>query len=191
MSLYPPPFSDETGGDCKGDRGEFDFPFGTDSSRDSRIEFARKFVYEPLTEMLNGLSGRVGWTIVGSHTKSFLRHGVCAVADPSNPAEALSIPYLYRVENGKRIWHFNVWKDRSSREFPLDEYRGYARRQRWFRLPVDAKLNIAQNTGLFKIRKNISLLDETAGIFHPTAEGHAEMADAFIRSILSIGATPK
>ncbi|MEO1264656.1 MAG: hypothetical protein AAFV26_03000, partial [Pseudomonadota bacterium] len=71
------------------------------------------------------------------------------------------------------------------------DYRPYASRQRWFRTPNDAFL-----TGNFHVSSSslqralrsrslmwtqVLLASTYSGAFHPTAEGHAAIADSVVR----------
>jgi hypothetical protein len=116
-----------------------------------------------------------GWSFVDRHRRDFLGRGICAgfTDNAFSLADDLRLPR--RTENG---WYpFN----------PAD-YPPYASRQRWFRTPNDAFM-----TGNFHVASSVlqkALKLETfswfqlmlaatySGAFHPTAEGHAAIADA-------------
>lgn len=122
------------------------------------------------------------WTYVDRHRTTFAGHSVCdGTIDPKGPiAEQLSFPR--RVDG---LW------------FPYNPswYEPYASRRRWFRTPNDAFL-----TGNFHLEKSVLksvlsindsaiqvLLASTySGAFHPTAEGHAAMADAVVEKAREI-----
>lgn len=116
-----------------------------------------------------------GWTFAEAHRAAFQGRGVCAGWSDSafNTADDLRIP---RKVNGQ-------WEP-----FNPADWRAYASRQRWFRTPNDAFM-----TGHFHVPQSLMqtvlknqgygwvqlLLASTySGAFHPTAEGHAAIADA-------------
>ncbi len=129
------------------------------------------------------------WTFVDAHRRDFQGRGLCAGWSEMalNSADDLRLPVL---QNGK-------WEPYN----PAD-WRPYASRQRWFRTPNDAYL-----TGHFHVPQGLMqnvlkaqgynwvqlLLAATySGAFHPTAEGHAAIADAVAarsRSIINKYAT--
>lgn len=118
-----------------------------------------------------------GWSFVNAHRKDFLGRGICAgfTDNAFSLADDLRLPR--KTAEG---WHpYN----------PAD-YPAYASRQRWFRTPNDAFL-----TGNFHVAGSVlqkALKLETfswfqlmlaatySGAFHPTAEGHAAIADAVV-----------
>ena len=116
-----------------------------------------------------------GWTFVERHRDQFLGRGICAgwSENALSSVDDLRIP---RRVNGD-------WEPYN----PAD-YQPYASRQRWFRTPNDAFLTgnfhaasgLIQNTlKLQSIQWFQLLLAATySGAFHPTAEGHAAIADA-------------
>ncbi len=119
-----------------------------------------------------------GWTFVDAHRESFRGHGFCAVSqdNPYSLAENMSFPLLHK---GK-------WSG-----FNPADFRPYAARQRWFRTPNDAYLavhyqargNIVKR--VFRSKKlswfQVLLAGTYSGAFHPTAEGHAAIADAVVK----------
>ena len=115
------------------------------------------------------------WSYVDAHRADFRGRGLCAgwSRDALNTADDLRMP---RLINGK-------WAP-----YNPSEWRAYATRQRWFRTPNDGFL-----TGHFHVPQSLMasvmrqqglewvqlLLASTySGSFHPTAEGHAAIADA-------------
>ena len=117
------------------------------------------------------------WTFVDRHRKEFLGRGLCAgyTGLALSSADDLRLP---RLVDGK-------WEP-----YNPSEWRPYASRQRWFRTPNDAFL-----TGHFHVPQSLMqtvmknqgygwlqlLLAATySGAFHPTAEGHAAIADAIV-----------
>jgi lysophospholipase L1-like esterase len=116
-----------------------------------------------------------GWTFVETHRRSFIDRGICSgsTQDGANPADELRLP---RKIDG-------VWKPYN----PAD-YAAYATRQRWFRTPNDAFMTGNFHVAASLLQKALKLdslawfqllLASTySGAFHPTAEGHAAIADA-------------
>jgi lysophospholipase L1-like esterase len=132
---------------------------------------------EGLNRLMRAAAREYGWTFVESHRKEFLGRGICAGWSGAafSTADDLRLP---RKIDG-------VWKPYN----PAD-YRPYASRQRWFRTPNDAFL-----TGNFHVPASLLqkvlqvetlswfqlvLASTYSGSFHPTAEGHAAMADAVV-----------
>lgn len=138
-------------------------------------------------------------TLVDSHQEAFAAHGFCARADSdpvfdrdcfsetgesfeSNPAQAALAPLLceHRVRN----------------------FRPYASRARWIRTANDSYFTaMTFPEGLSPALQPSDLHDATwgaasavyGGAIHPTAEGHAAMADAALpalRAILELAAPP-
>ncbi|MGQ0457913.1 MAG: hypothetical protein ACT4OU_12740 [Hyphomicrobium sp.] len=118
---------------------------------------------------------RYGWTFVENHRRAFINRGICSgdSNDGASIADDLRLPR--KVEG--------LWKPYN----PAD-YRAYASRQRWFRTPNDGFLtgnfHVAQSL-LQKVLKldalasfQLLLAATYSGAFHPTAEGHAAIADA-------------
>ena len=116
-----------------------------------------------------------GWSFADAHRALFNGHGVCAASDDVqiNAADELRFPIK---TNG--VWHpFN----------PAD-YLPYAPRARWFRTPNDAYLTgnfhmsatVANQLQKFKslVWFQLLLASTYSGAFHPTAEGHAVIADS-------------
>ena len=133
---------------------------------------------EGLNRLMRAAAREYGWTFVESHRKEFLGRGICAGWSGAafSTADDLRLP---RKIN-------DVWKPYN----PAD-YRPYASRQRWFRTPNDAFL-----TGNFHVPASLLhqvlrvqtlswfqlvLASTYSGAFHPTAEGHAAMADAVVK----------
>ena len=118
-----------------------------------------------------------GWTFVERHRDQFLGRGICAgwSENALSSVDDLRLP--------RKVG--NTWEPYNPADF-----QPYAHRQRWFRTPNDAFM-----TGNFHVATNLAqralklqsiqwfqlLLAATySGAFHPTAEGHAAMADAVI-----------
>ncbi len=124
-----------------------------------------------------------GWSFVNAYRRAFLGRGICAgfTDNALSIADDLRLPR--RTDDG--------WYPYNPADYPP-----YASRQRWFRTPNDAFL-----TGNFHVAGSVlqkALKLETfswfqlvlaatySGAFHPTAEGHAAMADAVVEKARSV-----
>jgi hypothetical protein len=117
-----------------------------------------------------------GWRLVDGHRRQFLGRGICARGNYFEAAEDLRLP---RKLDG-------YWQP-----YNPASYQPYAPRARWFRTPNDAFLtgNFHVKRGLMRrvlrtrqLRWTQLLLAATySGAFHPTAEGHAAIADEVVR----------
>ncbi len=133
-------------------------------------------VAEKLNSMMKSAAKLHGWTFADAHRRAFLGRGICAGynANALSSADDLRLPR--KMAGGD-------WEPYN----PAD-YQPYASRQRWFRTPNDAFL-----TGNFHVSASLAqkvlklqsfswfqlLLAATySGAFHPTAEGHAAIADS-------------
>lgn len=162
-------------------------PFQLDGSKVGKGE---EFTKE-LNAQLARIAGR-SWTYVDSFRDDFRPHGLCASKD-NGPADLLGFP---RFQNG-------AWAP-----FKPSEYAAYTPRQRWFRTPNDAFLTSNMHAGAlpnfgancagiytFAARKlalrywtpfQVFLASTFGGAFHPTAEGHADMADRMMKAARGI-----
>lgn len=116
-----------------------------------------------------------GWSFATQHRNAFIGRGICAgfTDNAFSIADDLRVP---RRIDGK-------WEP-----FSPTEYRAYAPRQRWFRTPNDAFMtgnfhaagSVATRALAFQslARFQILLAATYSGAFHPTAEGHAAIADS-------------
>jgi hypothetical protein len=130
---------------------------------------------ERLNSVMRRSAGEHGWSFVDKHRAQFLGRGLCAgFTDNSfSTADDLRLP---RLIDG-------VWVPYNPADF-----RPYASRQRWFRTPNDAfmtgNFHVSQSVLQNVLKSNtlswvqIMLAATYSGAFHPTAEGHAAMADA-------------
>lgn len=133
------------------------------------------WIADKLHRHMREVAERSGWSLAEMHRRRFIERGICSggTHDGGNPADDLRLP---RKIDG-------VWVPYN----PAD-YKAYATRQRWFRTPNDAFM-----TGNFHVAASVVerilklhglswfqlLLASTySGAFHPTAEGHAAIADA-------------
>jgi hypothetical protein len=130
---------------------------------------------ERLQSIMRDSARAHGWSFADAHRTEFRGRGICAgwSQDALNTADDLRLP---RLIDGKWV------------PYNPSEWRAYAPRQRWFRTPNDGFL-----TGHFHVPQSLMqtvmknqgfewmqlLLASTySGSFHPTAEGHAAIADS-------------
>ena len=133
------------------------------------------WVADKLHRAMRDSAATYGWTFAETHRRQFIDRGICSgSADDGTPGtNELRLPR--RIDG--------VWKPYNPADF-----QAYASRQRWFRTPNDAFM-----TGNFHVASSVMqkvikfdtyawlqlLLASTySGAFHPTAEGHAAIADA-------------
>lgn len=177
LNAYPPMSYTEDGISlCKNDRPLMSV-YDDFSIQENSLAKGTKFA-EKLNGFMKRQARQFGWSYIEEHRDTFLKHGFCAINElAENPqAEDLRFPFF---NNGK--WHpYN----------PAD-FEPYASRQRWFRTPNDAYLTGHLHASGSIIRKvlrarrlawfQVLLASTYSGSFHPTAEGHAAMADANVR----------
>jgi hypothetical protein len=118
-----------------------------------------------------------GWNFATAHRNAFVGRGICAgfTDNAFSIADDLRVP---RMIDGK-------WSP-----FAPTQFRAYASRQRWFRTPNDAFMtgnfhaagSVATRALAFQslARFQVLLAATYSGAFHPTAEGHAAIADAVV-----------
>ncbi len=152
---------------------------GMDVSPDFSLSQARAREGSELADRLQNVmlkSARThGWSFADAHRRAFIGRGICAGYSDNafSIADDLRIP---RRING-------TWSP-----FSPTEFRAYASRQRWFRTPNDAFMTgnfhavgsiTTRALALETLQKLQVLLAATySGAFHPTAEGHAAIADS-------------
>jgi hypothetical protein len=137
---------------------------------------ATKFA-DQMHEVMKESAATHGWTFVEAHRAQFIGRGICAgfTDNAFSIADDLRMPR--RTEG--------AWEPYNPADYPP-----YAPRQRWFRTPNDAFLtgNFHVSTSLAqKVMKyeyfswmQLLLASTYSGAFHPTAEGHAAIADAVV-----------
>ena len=153
---------------------------GLDVVRDFALSAAKARESNEVAEKLNVLmrtsAKSYGWTFAEAHRKAFLGRGICAGFRENALSSADDLRLPRKLADG-------TWEPYN----PAD-YQPYATRQRWFRTPNDAFM-----TGNFHVSASLAqkvlklqsfswfqlLLAATySGAFHPTAEGHAAIADS-------------
>jgi len=192
---------------CPGGRDGFDVhsAFRVDGERlRQAVNFvSQKFLPEirALARCENGRSCRdpstERMTFVDAHQAAFASHGACARADddPAFDRECFS---------GKgETFESSLTKgatDPMTCGYPASEFRPYASRARWIRTANDSYFTaMTYPEGLPAVLQPSDLHDAIWGVFaavyggavHPTAEGHAAMADAALplaRQVLGVSA---
>jgi hypothetical protein len=193
---------------CPGGRDGFDVhpAFGADGERlRETVDFvSRRFLpgIKALARCEEGKSCRDPSTermsFVDAHQAAFASHGVCARSndDPVFDRECFS-------QTGESFEHSLVAgaTDPMVCRYPASEFRAYTPRARWIRTANDSYFTaLTYPEGLPSTVQPSDIHDATWGIFaavyggaiHPTAEGHAAMADAALpaaREVLGLSAS--
>jgi len=190
---YGNPALQPGGAPCPGGRGGFDIhpAFGADGERLRRTAAFVQDRFLPALKEIATCSARGAcqaasdaMTFVDHHQAAFADHGFCAVAetDPPFDRECFSA-------DGKSFRSSLV--DGATEPLAcgaaVSGFHPYARRARWIRTPNDAYFAaMSFPEGVSAAVRPSSLHDATWGVLsavyggaiHPTAEGHAAMADA-------------
>ena len=141
------------------------------------------WISDKLHRIMKESAQQLGWTLVEGHRRAFIDRGICAGFSDNafSIADDLRLP---RKVDG-------TWVPYNPADYPA-----YAQRQRWFRTPNDAFL-----TGNFHVSQSLLqkalkldslswfqlvLAATYSGAFHPTAEGHAAIADAVVEQARAV-----
>ena len=192
---------------CPGGRDGFDVhpAFGADGTRLRQVTdfVARQFL--PKIKALALCDGRTlcrdpnteHMTFVDAHQSAFASHGVCARSndDPPFDRECFS-------SDGKSFDAnlATAASDPMACGRPASEYRPYAPRARWVRTANDSYFTTMSYPQGVSVLQPANIHDATWGVLsavyggaiHPTAEGHAAMADAAlpaVREVLGVRAS--
>jgi hypothetical protein len=190
---YGHPALSPEGGPCPGGRGGFDIhpAFGVDAGR---LRRAAAFVQDKFLPVLKDIatcsakgacaSPSDAMTFVDAHQAAFADHGFCARAETDPPFDRECF-----LDNGKSFEDSLI--DGATEPLAcgaaVAEFRPYARRARWIRTPNDSYFTaMTFPEGVSASLQPSDLHDATWGVLsavyggaiHPTAEGHAAMADA-------------
>ena len=201
LTAYPDILVDEKGQTCKGlsADGQNEDQFAANQSldrfstwlvvRQDKLDAAHAEL-DVLHRRMGELAEANGWTYAGRAyaDRPFRGHGFCAqrLDRLDDPAESLIVPCWGKASRPTQSCQSGIfgqgtgWRpfDPSKQNYP------YALRQRWVRTINDAYVMINQ-----KVVDRFGTIDETAsqqnfsetvGAMHPTAEGHASMADAML-----------
>jgi len=182
MTAYPRMSYQEDGASlCPGGQAGMDL-YHDFSAIKFRLKEGERFADE-LYKQMKKSSRRYGWTFVDEHRERFAPHGFCAV-DPLRGQGTNEFLALPRMNDDK-------WAP-----YKPAAYKAYGRRQRWFRTPNDGFM-----TGNFHFLSKVSkrilsnkrlkwfqivMAGTYSGSFHPTAEGHAAIADAVVRKARNV-----
>jgi hypothetical protein len=200
LTAYPDILADETGKVCAaGSEDESESAFAANQSlnvfsswlvvSDKKINSAHDKLAD-LHKRMGELAEDHGWHFAGRAyaDRPFRGHGFCA-RNPkrlADPAEHLVIPCWGKAKSDTENCETNFsGKQRNWRPFnPASENFPYALRQRWVRSFNDAYMiingKITGPNGRVDDRASEVVFTETTGAMHPTAEGHAAMADAIL-----------
>jgi hypothetical protein len=200
LNSYPDILEDERGNVCpSGDEGDDEDIYPANQTMDM---FSSWLVVTPdklsrTHDQLDALHKRQqelaedhGWSFAGRiySDRPFRGHGFCAQAKnkQDDPAEVLMMPCWGKAEREtltcQQSWSGKIrdWRPYN----PQTQNYPYALRQRWVRTFNDAYLAINQKVetrdGRIDERASASVFSETTGAMHPSAEGHAAMADAIL-----------
>jgi lysophospholipase L1-like esterase len=203
---YGNPALDRGGGPCQGGRGGFDIhpAFGVDGERLRRTAtFVQDRFLPGLKEIVTcsakgACPASEAMTFVDDHQPAFADHGFCARADTDPPFDRECFSPDGKSFNDSLI-------DGATEPLvcgaAVSEFRAYAPRARWIRTPNDAYFAaMTFPEGVSAALRPSNLHDATWGVLsavyggaiHPTAEGHAAMADAALagaKSVLQLSGT--
>ena len=122
------------------------------------------------------------------------RHGFCArnLRRIEDPAEQLMIPCFGTATRDTQSCALNLsGKEGKWRPYdPATQNYPYALRQRWVRTFNDAYMVVNQKVrdrfGKIDEKASAAVFSETTGALHPSAEGHAAMADSMMLTLRPI-----
>lgn len=204
LTAYPNLVTNETSELCQASDGSSEHPddFVANQSLDmfgSWLE-AQHGRLAAVSDLFNTLAGRMqelavdhGWTFadhaITAHV--FARHGFCArdAQQAGEPAETLMMPCWGTADRPTQTCQTNLSsKPKDWRPYnPATQNYPYALRQRWVRTFNDAYMVINQKVtdrgGRIDERGSEAVFSETTGALHPSAEGHAAMADALLAAV--------
>lgn len=190
---------------CPGGRNGFDVhpAFGVDPQRLRHVVEFVSNEFLPKIKAIANCGGKLcrdpqteRMTFVDGHQAAFAEHGVCARSEQD--------PEFDRTCFGMKGDTFNTDPARAANDplvcgLPASSYRPYSSRARWVRTANDSYFTaMTYPQGLSSALAPASIHDAVwgalsavyGGAVHPTAEGHAAMADAAIpamRDVLGIG----
>ena len=198
---YGNPALSPEGGPCPGGRGGFDIhpAFGVDGER---LRHAASFVqnrFLPTLKEIVTCSAKAAcptpsdaMTFVDNHQAAFADHGFCARAETDPPFDRECFSPDGKSFNDSLV---DGAAEPLACGAAVSAFHAYARRARWIRTPNDvyfAAMTFPE--GVSAVVRPSSLHDATWGVLsavyggaiHPTAEGHAAMADAALAGAKSV-----
>jgi hypothetical protein len=165
------------------------------TARDSRLVAVRE-QFAILHKRMRDLAGDHGWTFAGRiyADRMFEGHGFCArnLKRLDDPAEQLMIPcFGSALRDTQTCQPQFTSREASWRPYnPATEHYPYALRQRWVRSFNDAYMAVNQKVtdrfGKIDEKASAAVFSETTGALHPSAEGHAAMADGMMLTLRPI-----
>jgi hypothetical protein len=197
---YANPVLSENGTACPTSRDGFDVhpAFGLDGARLKRTAAFVQTLFLPRLKALATCSGGVNcgdgerMSVADTHQAAFADHGLCARADSDPEFDRACF-----AQDGKSFHHSPV----EGATEPLacghsaSEFRTYAPRARWIRTANDSYFAaMTFPEGVSAAMRPSDLHDATWGVLsavyggavHPSAEGHAAMADAALKVSRSV-----
>jgi lysophospholipase L1-like esterase len=201
LTAYPDILADEEGKTCAGigdgAREEDEYPANQSLDRFSSWLVVQQDKLDAAQAQLDYLHQRMGelaeangWTYAGRAyvDKPFRGHGFCARRRErmSDPAEVLMVPCWGKASRPTQSCQSGIFGvGKGWRPFdPSTENYPYALRQRWVRTFNDAFMVMNQKVvdkfGQTDETATATNFAETTGGMHPSAEGHASMADAIM-----------
>ena len=204
LTAYPDILADEKGQTCagvtSGKQNEDQFASNQSLDRFSSWLVVRQSKIDAAHGQLDILHKRMGelaedngWTFAGRaySDQPFRGHGFCAQRQDrlDDPAEALILPCWGKASRPTQTCKSGIFGQGTSwRPFnPATENYPYALRQRWVRTFNDAYMILNQKVmtrgGQVDADASDANFSETTGGMHPSAEGHASMADAILLDV--------
>jgi hypothetical protein len=202
LTAYPDILVDENGRTCSGvtdgDQQEDQFASNQSLDRFSSWLVVRQAKLDAAHDQLDKLHTRMGelaedngWTYAGRAyaDQPFKGHGFCAQRQNrlDDPAEMLTVPCWGKAERATQTCQTGLFSGQGRGWRPFDpntQNYPYALRQRWVRTFNDAFLVVNQKVltrdGQIDEEASAKNFSETTGGMHPSAEGHASMADAIL-----------
>jgi lysophospholipase L1-like esterase len=206
LTAYPDILADENGDVCPAPaaEGEDEDLYAANQSLDffnawlavtsGRLTSAKNQL-EKLHNRMGELAEDHGWSFAGRAyaDKPFRGHGFCARKNDLafDPPEVLMMPCVGNSDRDTKTcetsWSGKVkgWRPYN----PETQNYPYALRQRWVRTFNDAYLvmnqKVVDRSGRIDEETSAAIFSETTGAMHPSAEGHAAMADAILMDLRS------
>ncbi len=204
LTAYPDLVTNETGDICEAspEDGDGEDRYAANQSLDmfsswltaqpDRLTKVREQFLQ-LYKRMRDLAGDHGWTFAGRiyADKMFEGHGFCAqnIKRIADPAEQLMMPCYGAAERDTQTCQTSFsGKEGKWRPYdPATQNYPYALRQRWVRTFNDAYMVINQKVrdrfGKLDEKASAAVFSETTGALHPSAEGHAAMADSLMLTL--------
>jgi lysophospholipase L1-like esterase len=204
LTAYPDILVDEKGGTCagvtSGKQNEDQFAANQSLDKFSSWLVVRQARLDAAHAQLDLLHRRMGelaedngWTYAGRAyaDQPFRGHGFCAQRQDrlDDPAESLILPCWGKAARPTQSCQSGIFgRGTGWRPFdPANENYPYALRQRWVRTFNDAYMVLNQKVmtrqGQIDEQSSAAIFSETTGGMHPSAEGHASMADAILLDV--------